>query len=220
MTYHLPSKRPLRIIVTAGPTIEPIDPVRFISNYSTGLVGYEIAKEAKKRGHSVILISGPTHLAPPKGVKFLKTTTAIDMLKQVKKFFAGSDCLIMAAAIADWRPVNVIKNKMKRGSMGRSFCLKLKENPDILYSVSKAKGNKIMVGFALETDNLFKNAASKIKNKNLDLIVANKLTIKNNPFGRGTKEFYLIDKFGDARKVPPGSKAALAKLLLDSIEKL
>ena len=201
-----------RILVTAGPTREKIDPVRYISNYSTGMFGYEIASAAKRRGLSVTLVSGPTLLEAPKGVKFVSVESADDMRTAVLKFLTWSDCVIMTAAVADWRPKYSARRKMKR--LGARN-IELVENPDILAEVGRLKKNKVVVGFALETENLEKNALKKLKDKNLDIIVANRLTSKKNVFGDKTLDVVTIDRFGNKTRISNKSKSKLAKIILD-----
>lgn len=141
----------LKILITAGPTVEPIDPVRFISNYSTGAMGFSIAKAAKSRGHKVILIGAPGALS------------AQEMYKQVIENFRRCDVVVMAAAVADYRPKAVANQKIKKSK--QQITLKLVKNPDILQALGKIKKDKILVGFALETKGLYKNALSKLKKK-------------------------------------------------------
>ena len=212
-------KRRLNILVTAGATREPIDPVRFISNYSTGLLGYEIAREAEKRGHRVILISGPTSLARPQGLaRSIDVVTAHQMKEQLERQFSWCDCLIMTAAICDFRAKTVAKRKIKR-SKEKEIILKLKQNPDILAGLALKKGKKILVGFALETENLKKNAQDKLRQKNLDLIVATQMKTKSRPFGRVRLDALVIDKKSRIRQIRQATKAGLSGILLDSIEK-
>ncbi len=171
----------MKVLISAGPTREYIDSVRFISNPSTGKMGYLIAEECIKKGYSVTLVSGPTHLKPPAEVKFIGTETAEDMKKSILKNFKNADVLIMCAAVSDWRPVRRYAGKIKRK---KTWSLNLMPNPDILKEVNKIKRhNQIVIGFALETSDILKNAVKKLKEKNLDLIVAD------------TPEF-----FGDADK--------------------
>jgi len=201
-----------RILVTAGPTREKIDPVRYISNYSTGIFGYEIASAAKSRGLSVTLVSGPTLLTPPKGVKFISVESAEDMRRAVLKFIKKSDCMIMTAAVADWRPKYYARRKMKK--LGERL-ISLVENPDILAEVGRLKKKRVLVGFALETENLEKNALKKLKDKNLDIIVANRLTPKRNVFGEKTLDVVTIDRFGNRTRIFNKDKSKLAKIILD-----
>lgn len=204
------------ILITAGPTRERIDPVRFISNYSTGTFGYEIAGEACRRGLGVTLISGPTQLKAPKRVKFIPVESADDMKKAVLKFFKKADCVVMAAAIADWRPRRSTKRKIKKGATRN---IELVENPDILALIGRRKQNKIAIGFALETENLETNALKKLKDKNLDFIVANRLTKKRSVFGNKALDIVIIDKFGNRTRIFDKTKAKLAKIILDKASK-
>lgn len=207
-------QRRLNILVTAGPTREKIDPVRFISNYSTGTFGYEIARAAMRRGAHVVLISGPTHLDVPQGVKLIRVESAIDMLNAVKKEAAKAGCIIMAAAVSDWRPARLSKSKLKKGRS--SAILNLVKNPDILREVS-GKPGRISVGFALETEDLARNALRKLKQKKLDIIVGNRLSPKTSVFGDTIFDILIIDKYGKSRRFKRKSKKALAKIILDKI---
>lgn len=203
-----------RLLITAGPTREKIDPIRFISNYSTGTFGYEIAKEAKKRGCLVTLISGPTALEVPSGVKFIGVESALDMRKAVLREFPESDCVIMAAAVSDWRVRSAAKRKVKRGS---ARTLTLVENPDIIAQLGKKKRHKILVGFALETEDLIKNAEKKLTGKNLDLVIANRCRPKSSVFGDAKPDITIIDRF-DGRSAYFGrTKKELAKIILDKV---
>ena len=201
-----------RILVTAGPTREKIDPVRYISNYSTGLIGYEIARAAKSRGLSVTLVSGPTFLAAPKGVKFVSVESADDMRTAVLKFLTWSDCVIMTAAVADWRPKYSARRKMKKPGTRN---IELIENPDILTEIGRLKKKRVTVGFALETENLEKNALKKLKDKNSDIIVANRLTSKRNVFGEKALDIVIIDRFGNRTRIFNKRKSRLAEIILD-----
>lgn len=219
MTRRLYQKKRkyLRLLITAGPTREPLDPVRFISNYSTGTLGYALAKEAKRLGYRVILISGPTNLKPPQGVKFISVNTSKEMHKKVKENFSFCDCLIMTAAVCDFQPRQFFLQKIKKE---RLKSLRLKKTPDILYEMGKKKGKKILVGFVLETENLIKNAQEKLKKKNLDLIVAQKLNKNKSPFGKTKVSPIFVYRNGSPRKIPSCSKLQLAKIILKEIEKI
>ncbi len=206
-----------RILIAAGPTRERIDPVRFISNYSTGIFGYEIAKEAKRRSLSVTLVSGPTSLKPPSGARFISVENSGDMRRAVLAEFAKSDCVIMTAAVADWKPKYSAKRKMKREP---KKIIKLVENPDILAEVGAGKKDKIVVGFALETENLERNALKKLKDKNLDLIIANRLGRNADVFGDNAIDVVTIDRFGNKDRICGKSKRELAKIILDKVLKL
>jgi len=202
------------ILITAGPTREKIDPIRFISNYSTGAFGYAIAKDAKKRGWPVILVSGPTNLPRPKGVRTISVESAQEMLRAVMRELKKVDCVIMAAAVSDWRPVSAVKSKIKRGK-GR-LQLNLTANPDILLALGRHK-KQMLVGFALETEDLKQNAIEKLRKKNLDLIIANQLSDGMNVFGDNITDILIIDRDGKAERFRSKTKASLAKIILDKI---
>ncbi|MBL7068629.1 MAG: phosphopantothenoylcysteine decarboxylase [Candidatus Omnitrophica bacterium] len=207
-----------KILITAGPTREKLDSVRFISNRSSGNMGYEITKAALKRGYKVTLISGPTNLNAPKGAHFIRTEGAGDMYKAVKKNFRSSDCLFMASAVCDWRPRRIVRGKIKKGP--KSVSLRLVETPDILGSVGKRKDGKVLVGFALESSNLVKNAKEKLEKKNLDFIVANRMGKRLTPFGGGPTDVTIIDKYGAKESIANTTKARIAGRLLDKAEKI
>lgn len=204
------------ILIAAGPTRERIDPVRFISNYSTGTFGYEIAKEAKRRKLSVTLISGPTALKAPPGMKFIPVESTLDMRKAVFAEFQKADCVIMTAAVADWRPRYSAKRKIKKN---HRRAIEFIENPDILAEVGARKKERVVAGFALETENLERNALKKLKDKNLDLIIANRLTPKANIFGDIKLDVVTVDKFGNRTRIYNKSKRELAKIILDKVLK-
>ena len=204
----------MKILVTAGPTRENIDPIRFISNYSTGTFGYEVAGEAAHRGHDVTLVSGPTCLETPAGVKRVMVNSALEMRREVKKRARVAGCVIMAAAVCDWRVRLPFRKKAKR--QGRSITLQLVENPDILKELGRTK-KSILVGFALETESLEKNALSKLKKKNLDIIVANEHAAKAGSFGSGPTDILIIDKFFHKEAYRHRTKKALAKIILDKV---
>lgn len=203
------------ILVSAGPTREKIDPVRFISNYSTGIFGYEIAKQAKRLGCKVIIISGPTCLKPPDGIRLIRVESALEMARAVGREIKKCDCLIMAAAVSDWRMCLAKKSKIKRGKRG--LTLKLVQNPDILGLLGAKKGNKFLVGFALETENVRGNAAKKLRNKNLDMIIANKMGRGINVFGPGRTSILIMDRFGSEKSISSGSKAELARVIVKKV---
>lgn len=205
-------KKP-HILITAGPTREAIDPVRFISNRSTGLMGYELAAAAKDLGFDVTLISGPVSLKAPRGVKTIFVDTACGMKKEVLIRVKGKSALLMASAVCDYRPESPRAKKIKKG---RPFILRLVQNPDILKSVSRFK-SVIKVGFALETENLIANAKRKLKSKNLDFIIANKATRAFSPFGGGKKEAVLIDKEGGIAWIKNASKKRIAEVILNKV---
>ncbi len=202
-----------RILITAGPTQEPLDPVRYISNRSSGRMGYALAQAALKKGGEVILISGPTHLIPPSRAGVINVQTAQEMQREVLKNFPKTDIFISCAAVADYRPKKREKKKIKGKE---SFTLALERNPDILKEVSRKKGKKILVGFALETENLIKNAKAKLREKNLDLIIAN----PHSQAGRETNMVKIIDKRGKIQNLPRLAKEEVARKILDRIVRL
>jgi len=201
------------ILVTAGPTRERIDPVRFISNYSTGSFGYAIARESARRGHRTVLVSGPACLDAPRGVKLIRVESALDMKRAVEREFKGCGLVIMAAAVSDWRARTAAGKKIKRGA--RVKTLELVENPDILAGLGKRKGKRIVVGFALETGNLAKNALKKMRNKNLDMVVANTIKGKRGAFGSGRTSVVIFDRFNGKAFYNNKTKNELAKIILD-----
>ncbi len=204
-------------LITAGPTIEPIDPVRFISNYSTGEMGYTLAAAAKERGNKVILISGPTALKPPQGVKFVSVNTALEMRDAVLRHFCDADCVIMTAAVADFRPAHFSARKVKKWAK-KEYSLRLLGNPDILSELGRKKGSKILVGYSLETDDHIENSRDKMKMKNLDIMVVNLINRRSSPFGGGKKNFVIISRTGGASALKAVSKQKISHILLDKIE--
>lgn len=203
------------ILVTASKTVEPIDPIRYISNRSTGKMGFAIAQAALSRGARVTLISGPSSLRPPTDIKFISVTSASQMRNEVKKNYKKTDCLIMAAAVSDFTPEKTQPKKIKKDQT--ELVLKLKKTPDILKEMGKQKGKKILVGFSLETEDEIKNAKNKLKNKNLDLIVVNNPTQPGAGFEGDTNIATIIDKKGKIQKLPLMSKNDLADKILDKI---
>ncbi len=201
------------IIVTAGGTQEAIDPVRCISNHSSGKMGYAIAEAARDRGATVTLITAPAMIDPPSGIDIIHVVSCEDMFKAIKNVRSGADALIMAAAVADYRPKRVMRQKIKR-QITDSLNLELEKTTDIL---SEIKGNFLRVGFAAESQNLILNATEKLKRKNLDLIVANDITIKNSTFGSDDNQVVIIDKEGKAEELPLMPKRMVADKILDRI---
>ncbi len=204
----------LTVVVTAGPTQEPIDPVRFISNRSSGKMGYAIAECAARRGARVILVSGPTDLEVPNGVEIVKVRTAREMFEAVDKVANSADVLICAAAPADFVPAEASSEKIKKGSR---LTLELDQAVDILGEVGKRKGRTILVGFAAETSDLERNAEEKLVAKNLDLIVANDVSQGNDVFGSDTNEVTLISRTGDLIRWPRMSKREVAEGILNYV---
>ena len=202
-----------RILVTAGPTREPIDPVRYITNYSSGKMGYSIATTAAQRGAEVILISGPTNLEKPWGVRCIDVITTNDMYEAVMEHFEWADITIKAAAVADYRPETIEQNKIKKNE--DKMFIQLKKNPDILKTLGTKKDrNKVLIGFAAETEDLIANASQKISNKNLDFIVANDVTKEGAGFDSNTNIATIIDKHGDMKHYDKMSKLELADVIL------
>ena len=207
------------IIVTAGPTIESIDPMRYITNRSTGKMGYSIAKEAIERGADVSLITGPTNLTPPQNLKKLvKIESAKDMYEAVLENLDENDVVIKSAAVADYKPKNYSNKKIKKSD--DDLVIELDRNKDIAQEIGKIKNNKILVGFAAETNDLIENASLKIKKKNLDFIVANDLTKEGAGFGVDTNIVKIIDKEGNITEYPKMKKEEVANIILDKIKEL
>ena len=203
----------MRILITAGPTREAIDPVRFISNRSSGKMGYALARVAARRGHVVTLISGPVALRPPARVSFVPVMTAAGMLAAVKRYLSRCDALIMAAAVADWRPRRVSRHKLKKRS--GPPVLRLTPNPDILKTFAPHKGPRIFIGFAAETGPLLTEARRKLKDKKLDLIVANDVRRRDAGFEVDTNKVALLEASGMVTMLPLMTKAAVAGRILD-----
>ena len=201
------------VLVAAGPTRERIDPVRFISNRSTGAFGYEIAREAIRRGMRAVLVSGPTELVPPRGARLVRVESALEMRRAVMKELPAADFVVMAAAVCDWRlRKSPARSKIKRH--GGRMRLELVENPDIAAEVGRKKGKRTLVGFALETESLEKNAREKLKEKNLDVIVANRLSPAKDVFGPGRTDVIIIDRVGHKTVVRNKSKRELAEIIV------
>jgi len=208
----------LKTLVTAGPTIEYIDPVRIISNKSTGKMGYAIAKAARRRGADVTLVTGPTHLDAPKGINVLKVETAEEMREAVMDHYRDKDVIIKAAAVGDYKPLNKAKEKQKKKE-GKTT-VEMISTPDILAELGKDKGDRILVGFAAETTDHIANALNKIQKKNLDLIVLNDVSKDDRGFAVETNEVRMIDSKGNEEVVPLMSKDEVADKLLDRIKYL
>jgi len=208
----------MRIVISAGPTREAIDPVRFITNRSTGKMGYAIAEAARERGLIVTLVSGVVDLTPPDGVEFVQIESAADMAKAMKKAAGTADIIIMAAAVADYRPKQYSTSKIKK-SDGDMY-IELERTEDILLSLGKnKKPGQLLIGFAAETDDLLKNAQSKLERKNLDYIAANIVGVPGRGFAADTNAITLIGKDGSMTEFALQSKKDLAGSLLDFIIK-
>ncbi len=206
----------MRVLVTAGPTREMIDPVRYISNRSSGKMGYAIAERAKRRGAEVILVSGPTHLKPPTNVETINIVSAEDMAESVKSHFNAADVVIKAAAVLDFAPKDPSAQKIKKNNS--KDIIELKRTEDILKGLGKAKGKKILVGFAAETQDLVKNARKKLEEKNLDMIVANDVSKSGSGFETDTNKVRIIDANGDETSLPLLSKEEVADKILDRVK--
>lgn len=206
--------RSYRILVTAGPTREMLDPVRFLSNVSTGFLGYQIARQAKQMGFQVTLVSGPTALTPPRGVGFCSVVSADQMRRAILQFWPKTDALIMTAAVCDYTPVRFSPRKIKRI---KQKTIRFKRTPDILEYVGRRKGNRVLVGFALETEAVEKNAIRKLKRKRLDLMVANWYNSTNNPFGDNRTSMILMGRRGIKKRFYRMTKARVAKALLKEV---
>jgi phosphopantothenoylcysteine decarboxylase/phosphopantothenate--cysteine ligase len=210
-----------KILVTAGPTYEPIDPVRFIGNRSSGKMGFALAAAAAHRGAEVTLVAGKTHLTTPRLVKRIDVSTAEQMYNAVMKNRRDKDGIIMAAAVADFTPVKIYNQKIKKDIQDKNqFVIKLKPTKDILGKLGTQKGNTILVGFAVETENELKNAKMKLSGKNLDAIVLNNPTEDGAGFDVETNIATFIPKKGKAEKLPKMSKYQLAHQILRRISKL
>jgi len=208
----------LKALITAGPTIEFIDPVRMITNRSTGKMGYALARAARRRGAEVTLVTGPTHLDPPTGIHMLNVETAEEMREAVMDHYRDKDVVIKAAAVSDSRPLNKAKEKQKKKT-GKTT-LEIIPTPDILAELGKNKGDIILVGFAAETTDHVANALDKIKKKNLDLIVLNDVSKDDRGFAAETNEVRMIDRKGNEEVVPLTSKDEVADKILDRIKYL
>ena len=204
------------VLLTAGPTIEAIDPMRYITNHSSGKMGYAIATEAAKRGAEVILVSGPTQLECPKGVKRIDVQSARDMYKAVEEHFEWADVVIKTAAVADYRPEHVSTHKIKKD--GGELVLRLVPNPDILKSIGEKKKHQVLVGFAAETDHLLEYAKSKIEKKNLDFIVANNIVQSGAGFKGDTNIATIIKSNGEIVEYPQMTKNELGDIILDQVK--
>lgn len=206
------------ILVTAGPTREPIDPVRYVTNYSSGKMGYAIAKVAKRRGAAVILISGPASLPIPDGVKFISVSSAVEMKDSVMEHLDESSIIIKAAAVADYRPSRYSTSKIKKKEDHLSILME--RNPDILYQLGEKKGERVLVGFAMETEDLVKNASGKMIEKNADLIVANDLSVEGSGFSHDTNIVKIIDRQGTIEELPRMGKEDVAGRILDRVKEI
>ena len=206
------------ILVTAGPTREAFDPVRFITNYSTGKMGYAVALAAKRRGAAVTLVSGPTSLPEPRGVRFVPVVSAREMRDAVMQNLKDATVVIKSAAVADYRPADFSDSKIKKADRPLEF--RLEKNPDIIREVGKVKGDRILVGFAVETDRLVEYAAKKLREKNMDFIVANDITQPGAGFAAETNIVKILDREGGSEDLPRMDKMDVAHRILDRVAEL
>ena len=204
-----------RVLVTAGPTVEDIDPVRFISNRKTGKMGYALAREARRRNASVVLVSGPTALDPPAGVDLVCVRSASEMEAQVESRFADSDIVVMSAAVSDFRPAAYEEQKIKKH--GAETSLRLQKTPDILEGLGRRKEGQFLVGFAAESEDLLPNAAAKLERKNLDMIVANDITIEGAGFGSENNRVTILRPGVPPVVLEMMSKVEVASRVLEAI---
>ena len=204
-----------KVLISAGPTIAPIDPVRYITNRSTGKMGYAIAEEARDRGAELTLVSGPTNLEPPKNVRIINIRTNEEMKKEIFENFADSDIVIKSAAVADYKPKEYSKEKIKKGEGDLNLCL-TRDN-DILKMLGESKTHQILVGFAAESNNVIENANKKLINKNLDFIVANDITASDTGFGSDDNKVIIISKDNKAMHLDKMSKKEVASNIFDMI---
>jgi phosphopantothenoylcysteine decarboxylase / phosphopantothenate---cysteine ligase len=204
----------LRLLVTAGPTREFIDPIRYVSNRSSGKMGYALARAARKLSPRVVLVSGPTALKPPAGVEFVPVVTAAEMAEAVLARYARSDVVIMAAAVCDFKPATPAAGKIKKETFGG--LLKLVPTIDILAELGRRKRAQVLVGFAAETDNLERNAREKLARKRLDLIIGNDASA----FESDRNAVVLIGRDGQMERIPQQPKAKIAAIILERVRRL
>ncbi|WP_243386795.1 bifunctional phosphopantothenoylcysteine decarboxylase/phosphopantothenate--cysteine ligase CoaBC [Bacillus kexueae] len=208
----------LHVLITAGPTREKVDPIRFFTNRSSGKMGYAIAEEAKKMGAYVTLITGPTSLIPPKGVQVISIESAEEMYEAALNYYDKANIVIKSAAVADYRPKIVHNEKMKKQE--GPLTIEFERTTDILHELGKRKNHQILVGFAAETNNVTEYAKSKLERKNLDMIVANDVTEKGAGFQGDTNKVTIISREGKEKVYPLMSKNETARAILNEIELL
>lgn len=199
----------MKVLVTAGPTREHLDDVRFISNPSTGKMGYAVAAAAAEAGHHVVLVSGPVDLAPPPGVRLIRVVSAVEMRDAVASAFADCDCLVMTAAVSDYRPATRLAGKLKKTS--ETLDLKLVRNPDILAEFGAKKGRRRIVGFALEAEDGERNAVAKLRAKHMDWVVLNSPTA----FGAERADVTILARNGERTVLEGTSKLDIARKIMD-----
>ncbi|CAM3101784.1 bifunctional phosphopantothenoylcysteine decarboxylase/phosphopantothenate--cysteine ligase CoaBC [Lactiplantibacillus plajomi] len=205
------------VLVTAGGTREAIDPVRYISNRSSGKMGYAVAQAAREMGATVTLISTPTHLPVPAGVQMVTVNSAAELLTAVSARFSTTDLLVMAAAVSDYRPVNAADEKIKKPANHANLTIELTETPDILKTLAPQKTTQYVVGFAAETQHLLANAQRKLTSKKVDLLVANDVSKAGVGFNGDTNQVTLLRPGQDSVKTPLQSKLAVARTILETV---
>ncbi|WP_010282576.1 bifunctional phosphopantothenoylcysteine decarboxylase/phosphopantothenate--cysteine ligase CoaBC [Bacillus timonensis] len=221
ITSHFTEPRLLHnktVLITAGPTREKLDPVRFFTNRSTGKMGYALAEAASKAGAEVTLISGPTNLPVPPNVKLIPVESAEEMFRQVMTFYKQSDIVIKSAAVADYRPKQVYEGKMKKKS--GELVLELERTTDILKTLGEQKEHQFLIGFAAETDNIDEYAKQKLASKNLDMIVANNVTTQGAGFGTDTNLVTIYKKDGTHKNLPMMTKFEVSKAILQEVKQI
>ncbi len=207
----------MKILVTAGPTREYLDPVRFLSNPSSGKMGYAIAQAAQQKGHEVVLISGPSYLQPPKELQFVSIVSADEMKQQVDQWFEWADGVVMTAAVSDFKPKTRSSQKVKKQDEA-ALSVEWVQNPDILFELGQKKGKKWLVGFAAESKAILEHAQQKLENKNLDMIVVNDISQKEGGFESDQNQVHLIASNGAIEDIPKMSKSQIAEKLMEKIE--
>ena len=205
-------RRKRRVVVTAGPTREHIDPVRYLSNESSGKMGFAIARAARRAGCDVTLITGPVNLGKPEGVRLVEVVSARDMLAAVRRAFASADALFMSAAVSDWRPKRKLVGKWRKKDDGNdAACLELVRNPDILATVARKKGDRLVVGFALETGEGLRRAKAKMRRKGTDYVVLN----DPSALSASKASVTILGADGSELKLSGCSKDQIAEVLVD-----
>ncbi|HNV85989.1 MAG TPA: phosphopantothenoylcysteine decarboxylase [Candidatus Omnitrophota bacterium] len=204
----------MRVLIAAGPTREMIDPIRYISNLSTGRMGFELAKESIRRGYPTTLISGPTNFKAPPGVKWISIISSSDLERMLRKYFDRCDVLFMPSAVCDFRPLHYSHRKVRRRS---PLKLTMVATPDLLKKLARKKAGRTVVGFCLETENLIENAGRKLREKKLDYIVANRHGKGNRAFGDLPTTVFILGKDGSSLRLARMTKKEIAKRLLDRV---
>lgn len=213
--YDLKDMKNKKVLITAGPTIAPIDPVRYITNRSTGKMGYALAEEARDRGAEVTLVSGPTNISPPYGVNFVTVKTNQDMYEKVLELFPHQDIVIKSAAVADYKPETYSPKKIKKKDS--SLVLSLIKDNDILKKLGEIKRHQLLIGFAAESNDLIENAKSKLINKNLDFIVANDISGTDVGFASDENKVIILNKNGTSKQLDKMPKRLVARELFNFI---